>query len=112
VISKTVVKVENADGSFKNLDRSSIKTMPANSSLNLMIEKYTVRRDMENSTPSFFVTVESFQAQMDNLQFRLPAADSDNSTETYLTDDDYEFLKSYLKDNAVLTSKKTFSRPL
>lgn len=64
-LSKTVVKVENNQGKFEDIETASIKTLPRNASLNLMIEKYTVKRNLNNTIPSFFVTVESFNTTIE-----------------------------------------------
>lgn len=60
ILSKTVVRVENNDGDFEDIDKVSIKNIPANKSLNLMIEKYTLKREVFNKNATFFVTMESF----------------------------------------------------
>jgi len=60
VIVKTVVKVEQPDGHYKEIDEGSVKSLLPNSSINLMIEKYKIERRSDEDSTSFFVTVESF----------------------------------------------------
>ena len=60
ILVKTVVKVEQPDGNYQELNDNSVKSLLPNSSINLMIEKYRIERSKNQSSTSFFVTVESF----------------------------------------------------
>src|SRR5690554_2049597 len=65
VLSKTIVRVENTNGDYEDIDNVSIKNFASNQSLNLMIEKYTLKREVINSNASFFVTMESFNTKIE-----------------------------------------------
>lgn len=63
-LSKTIVKVSNPDGNLKPLENKSIKTLPANASLNFMLETYTVSRQ-QDMCDLYIVTIESFSATVE-----------------------------------------------
>jgi len=63
-LSKTIVKVSNPDGNLKPLENNSIKTLPANASLNFMLETFTVFRQLD-SCDLYIVTIESFSATVE-----------------------------------------------
>lgn len=112
VLSKTIVKVENEKGDFEDIEKTSVKKFPANKSLNLMVEKYTLKRKMINSAPSFFVTVESFNtriSQSDFNGFNFPKA---NPYETSLGQDQFDLMKSYCDQFGASSIRTQVSRPL
>lgn len=111
VLSKTVVKVENDKGDFESIEESSIKEFPANKSLNLMVEKYTLKRKMIDSNPSFFVTVESFNTRITQSDIFGITFDSEKSFQTLLNDDQLDMMKAYCDDSEAF-NYQTSSRPL
>ncbi len=112
VLSKTVVKVENNNGLFEDIDKVSIKTFPANHSLNLMIEKYTLKRKMVNSTASFFVTMESFNTRIERNDFFGISLETSPDFETSLCPEQIEQIKNYCANEEVFKLGTTASRPL
>lgn len=111
-LSKTIVKVENSFGEYEDIETSSIKNLPPNSSLNLMIEKYTVKRRFLNEKPSFFVTVESFNTtiQRNNLfDFKINVA-SDNDAS--LSDKQMKLIKQLYQDDEIAKICDKSVRPL
>lgn len=112
VLSKTVVKVENDNGLFEDIDKLSIKKFPANRSLNLMIEKYTLKRKMVNSTASFFVTMESFNTRIERNDFFGISLETTPDYETSLCPEQIEQIKKYCADEEAFKLGTTVSRPL
>ena len=112
VLSKTIVKVENEKGDFEDIEKASIKRFPANKSLNLMVEKYTLKRKMVNSAPSFFVTVESFNTRIQQSDFVGFNFSKNNPYETSLGQDQFDLMKSYCTQFGTSTVQKQVSRPL
>ncbi len=76
-LSKTIVRVSDPKGNLKPLENKSIKTLPANTSLNLMLETYTVSRQ-KDSCDVYIVTIESFSATVEkperSLNYFKPSA--------------------------------------
>lgn len=112
VLSKTIVKIENEKGDYEDIEKSSIKKFPANKSLNLMVEKYTLKRKMINSAPSFFVTVESFNTRMSQSDFIGFDFTKNNPYETSLGRDQFDLMKSYCDQFGTSAIQKQVSRPL
>lgn len=112
VISKTIVKVENDKGDFENIEESSIKKFPANKSLNLMVEKYTLKRKMINSNPSFFVTVESFNTRIYQSDILDIDFQSNNSLHTSFTREQYDWMKAFCQQDDAITLPDPAKRPL
>lgn len=95
VIVKTVVKVEQPDGHYKELNEGSVKSLLPNTSINLMIEKYKIERRREKEITSFFVTVESFNTVLEknsNNEFITPILHNES---TSLTEEQWEMLNSH-----------------
>ncbi len=112
VLSKTIVKVENEKGDFEDIENTSIKKFPANKSLNLMVEKYTLKRKMINSAPSFFVTVESFNTRISRSDFVGFDFPKTNPYETALSQNQFDFMKSYCDQFGASSIRTQVSRPL
>lgn len=112
ILSKTIVKVENKNGDFENIDNASIKKFPANKSLNLMIEKYTLKRKVINSNASFFVTMESFNTRIERSDIFGIDIETNPGFETSLNADQIELIKNYCADEDILKSLPQISRPL
>ncbi|NEN23997.1 hypothetical protein G3O08_10850 [Cryomorpha ignava] len=112
VLSKTVVRVENKNGDFEDIDNVSIKTCPANKSLNIMIEKYTLKRKMINSNASFFVTMESFNTRIERSDIFGIDIETNPGFETSLNADQIQQIKSFCADEAIFKSYAQISRPL
>jgi len=112
ILSKTIVKVENKNGDFEDIDNVSIKKFPANKSLNLMIEKYTLKRKVINSNASFFVTMESFNTRIERSDIFGIDIETNPGFETSLNADQIEQIKNYCADEAILKSLPQISRPL
>lgn len=112
VLSKTIVRVENNDGDYEDIDKVSIKKFPANKSLNLMIEKYTLKRQVINSNASFFVTMESFNTKIEhNAVFGIDIQINPDY-ETSLNSDQIEQIKAICNKEASFRFGKHNSRPL
>lgn len=112
VLSKTIVRVENTNGDYEDIDNVSIKTFPANRSLNLMIEKYTLKRQVINSNASFFVTMESFNTKIEhNAVFGIDIQINPDY-ETSLNADQIEQIKAICNHEASFRFGKHNSRPL
>jgi adenylate kinase len=106
VIVKTVVKVEQPDGHYKELDEGSVKSLLPNSSINLMIEKYKIERRRNNDSTSFFVTVESFNTILEKnnrTEFISPAGYDES---TSLTDQQWEMIKTQKAQELLVKSCK------
>lgn len=103
ILSKTIVKVANEKGDFENIDERSIKEFPANKSLNLMVEKYTLKRKMVNSSPSFFVTVESFHTRIYQSEILGIDFQSNTSTHTSFTQEDYDWMKIFCLEHKTIS---------
>ena len=112
VLSKTIVKVENDKGDFENIEKASIKKFPANKSLNLMVEKYTLKRKMVNCSPSFFVTVESFNTRIDQSDFISFDFPKNTNYETSLGQNQFDLMKSYCSQYGTSPVRKQVSNPL
>lgn len=112
ILSKTIVKVENKNGDFENIDNASTKKFPANKSLNLMIEKYTLKRKVINSNASFFVTMESFNTRIERSDIFGIDIETNPGFETSLNADQIELIKNYCADEDILKSLPQISRPL
>ncbi|MCG3761052.1 hypothetical protein EXA21_16605 [Vibrio cincinnatiensis] len=112
ILSKTIVKVENKNGHFEDIDNVSIKKFPANKSLNLMIEKYTLKRKVINSNASFFVTMESFNTRIDRSDIFGIDIETNPGFETSLNANQIEQIKIFCSDEAILKSRSQISRPL
>lgn len=112
VLSKTIVKVENEKGDFEDIENTSIKKFPANKSLNLMVEKYTLKRKMINSAPSFFVTVESFNTRISPSDFIGFEFSKNNPYETSLGQKQFELMKSYCDQFGASSIRTQVSDPL
>ena len=69
LLTKTVMKVEKDNGLFEPIDQGSIKKLKPNTSINLMIERFKVERNQSSSDISYFVTVESFNTQVQKTDF-------------------------------------------
>jgi hypothetical protein len=69
-LSKSIVKVHHRglDESVRNGD--GIKKLPANASINFMLETYSVSRIEDSCSTSYYVTVESFDAFMESAEER------------------------------------------
>ncbi len=112
VLSKTVVKVENNNGDFEDIDGASIKKFPANKSLNLMIEKYTLKRKVINSNASFFVTMESFNTKIQRNEIFGIDMQSNPELETSLNADQIRQIKTLFADELPFKAELRNSRPL
>lgn len=69
VLTKTVMKVEKDNGSFEPIEQGSVKRLKPNTSINLMIERFKVERNQSDNDVSYFVTVESFNTQVQKTDF-------------------------------------------
>lgn len=106
VIVKTVVKVEQPDGHYEELDEGSVKSLLPNSSINLMIEKYKIERRRNKDSTSFFVTVESFNTILEKnnrTEFISPAGYDES---TSLTDQQWEMIKTQKAQELLVKSCK------
>lgn len=63
-LSKTIVKVTNDGKKYQPLEGHHIKDIPANASLNIMLETYTVSR-LSDTCDQYIVTIESFSTKME-----------------------------------------------
>ena len=61
-LTKTVMSVERNGRQIQRITAEDLKKMEPNTSLNMMLEAYTVSRKKGNKGTSFYVTVESFDA--------------------------------------------------
>jgi hypothetical protein len=90
-LSKTVVKVSNRGKIHQPLEQGNIKYFPANTSLNIMLETYTVSR-LSDTCEQYMVTIESFSTTMEkadrDMTYLKPSAS--------LTKADIFRLKKYL----------------
>ena len=112
VLSKTIVRVENINGDYEDIDKVSIKKFSANQSLNLMIEKYTLKRQVINSNASFFVTMESFNTKIEhNAVFGIDIQIKPDY-ETSLNADQIDQIKAICNLEASFRFGKHNSRPL
>lgn len=112
VLSKTVVRVENNNGDYEVIDNVSIKNFSANKSLNLMIEKYTLKRQMINNNASFFVTMESFNTKIDHNDVFGIDIQINPEFETSLNADQIEQIKAICNHEASFRFGELNSRPL
>ena len=112
VLSKTIVRVENTNGDYEDIDKVSIKKFPANKSLNLMIEKYTLKRQVINSNASFFVTMESFNTRIEHNDVFGIDIQINPDFETSLNADQIEQIKAICNHEASFRLGKHNSRPL
>jgi|SRR5690554_1881896 len=112
VLSKTIVRVENTNGDYEDIDKVSIKKFPANKSLNLMIEKYTLKRQVINSNASFFVTMESFNTKIEHNDVFGIDIQINPEFETSLNADQIEQIKAICNQEASFRFGKHNSRPL
>lgn len=76
ILRKTIVSV-NHDGFNDISSNQELNQLPANASINLMLETYSVSRRVDSCQTTYFVTVESFDTRLENLQ---EGIDSDIST--------------------------------
>lgn len=110
-LSKTVVKVETNEGQYEEIESSSIKMLPPNASVNLMIEKYTVKRKFDNAIPSFFVTVESFNTTIErNNLFDFEIKDDEIGTS--LNNQQLELIKKFCEDDKIAKERLQTDRPI
>lgn len=94
ILSKTIVRVENPDGNYEEIDEVSIKNLPANQSLNLMIEKYTLKREVLNKNATFFITMESFNTTIQPFGFSGFNLEIDSDFETALSPEQIKKIQS------------------
>lgn len=67
VLKKTIVSIDH--NGLSSLEGGlEINRLPANASINLMLETYSVSRRVDSCQTTYFVTVESFDTQLENLQ--------------------------------------------
>lgn len=72
VLKKTIVSIDhNGLESIEGVQEMS--RLPANTSINLMLETYSVSRRIDSCQTTYFVTVESFDTQLENLQQSIDA---------------------------------------
>lgn len=76
-LTKTVVSVKRQGLPESNLSSSELARLPANASINLMFETYSVSRKTDSCSTTYYVTVESFDTYLENIQNEI---DSDIST--------------------------------
>lgn len=76
-LTKTVVSVKQRGLTNGSVSTPETSRLPANSSINLMFETYSVSRRTDSCSTTYFVTVESFDTQLENIQKEI---DSDIST--------------------------------
>jgi len=112
VIVKTVVKVEQPDGHFREIDEGSVKSLLPNSSINLMIEKYKIERRTNEDSTSFFVTVESFNTilEKNNRSEFISPVKLDESTS--LSDQQWEMIKTQKAQELLVQTCKDQKFPL
>jgi hypothetical protein len=101
-LTKTIIKIEKPNGEFEALTENSIKNLPANTSLNLMVEQYKIERSLSSDGPSFHVTMEAFNTQLEIDRFhdlkRFPFSDPEAS----LSIERFEQIKSALAGNLTM----------
>ncbi|MFT6996898.1 MAG: hypothetical protein ACJAQ4_000643 [Cryomorphaceae bacterium] len=91
-LSKTIVSVNQKGFSKTNLNSPELARLPANASINLMFETYSVSRRTDSCSTTYYVTVESFDTSLENIQNEI---DSDISTFNTLSPDElYEAMRS------------------
>ncbi|MGB6036388.1 MAG: hypothetical protein WBG42_08965, partial [Cryomorphaceae bacterium] len=76
-LTKTVVSVSQRGLEKERFSGHEVARLPANSSINLMFETYSVSRRTDSCSTNYYVTVESFDTYLENLQ---KGIDSDIST--------------------------------
>jgi hypothetical protein len=90
-LSKTIVKVTNSGNTHQPIEGGNIKYLPLNTSLNIMLETYTVSR-LSDTCDQYLVTVESFSTKLEkvgrDMTYLKPSAS--------LSKDDMHKLKKYL----------------
>ncbi len=67
-LSKTILTVKQDGLSKRNLTASDVSKLPANASINLMFETFSVSRKTNSCSTTYFVTVESFDTYLENIQ--------------------------------------------
>ncbi len=112
VLTKTVIRVENKEGDFEDIDNGMVKSFRPNQSLNLMVEKYTLKRKKDRDGSSFYVTLESFNTSFEPLNFGNFCKGIDPDGEAFLTDDQIDRLKVFCANEQGLKSMVTSERPL
>jgi hypothetical protein len=91
-LTKTVISVKQKGISESNLSAEQISRLPANASINLMFETYSVSRKTDSCSTTYYVTVESFDTRLEELQKQI---DSEISTFNTLSPGElYEVLRS------------------
>lgn len=111
-LSKTVVKVENKQGKYEAIETASIKSLPLNASLNLMIEKYTVKRHFKNAKPSFFVTVESFNTTIERSNLFDFKIHTDSDIGTFLNNRQLNLIKKFCSGKQIVKKCCNSDRPI
>ncbi len=104
-LTKTIVTVKQHGFSKDNHTASDVSRLPANSSINLMFETYSVSRRKDSCSTTYFVTVESFDTYLESIQKEI---DSDLSTfntlsseeiyEAMQTGESLEWVKKFCRD--------------
>jgi len=72
-LSKTIVSVKHEGFSEDNLSAAEISRLPANASVNLMFETYSVSRKTDSCSTKYFVTVESFDTYLESIEKEIDA---------------------------------------
>lgn len=67
-LKKTILTVERNGLDIHHITAADLKSMPPNTSLNMMLESYTVSRKQNKQGTSYYVTVESFEAILEKIQ--------------------------------------------
>lgn len=88
VLTKSVFKVSSENESLEFPEANSLKYSPANTSLNLMMEQYTVMRKQDSCDVAFSVTVNSFTGILENIE-----KDSRKPTALYLDETSIQELR-------------------
>lgn len=67
-LKKTVLTVERNGQDVHHITAADLKKMAPNTSLNMMLESYTVSRRQNKQGTSYYVTVESFEAVLEKIR--------------------------------------------
>lgn len=104
-LTKTVVSVNQRGLAKEQLGAPEVTRLPANSSINLMFETYSVSRRSDSCSTNYYVTVESFDTYLESVQREI---DSDISTfntlsreelfETLQSDKSLDLLRKFCTD--------------
>lgn len=112
-LRKTVLTIEQNGQDIRELTAADLKRLPANTSLNMMLDSYTVSRAENEEGTSYYVTVESFDAVLEKMNGETTMmTETGGVYETYRLEDITEWLDQTCAREKLQELRQRTERPL